>query len=240
MRLMYHEQVRSFVRNNRDILLSRATMEICFSYPPFKHVSPATKLLILKELNGRVESVGDAAIVAQSLDSAWDVVTQLLHSADARMRQYTCQLLGTLAPSYDSTSSRLEACVQLASRDDATVVQSAAEGRDGVQAVADIEIWEYIPEYLDSWNSHAAYTLSKISRCPDGVRPILHAIGSEDLTYLVNSPDVETRRWTRSFLRKVAHHEFPNWTKQFVRYSEPLSAQILNRAYRFNCRRDKT
>ncbi|KAJ7628225.1 hypothetical protein DFH06DRAFT_1226554 [Mycena polygramma] len=164
MRLMYHEQVRSFVRNNRDILLSRATMEICFSYPPFKHVSPATKLLILKELNGRVESVGDAAIVAQSFDSAWDVVTQLLHSADARMRQYTCQLLGTLAPSYDSTSSRLEACVQLASRlrDDATVVQSAAfyaisqssEGRDGVQAVADIEIWEYIPEYLDSWNSH--------------------------------------------------------------------------------------
>ncbi|KAJ7617586.1 hypothetical protein DFH06DRAFT_100253 [Mycena polygramma] len=32
MRLMYHEQVRSFVRNNRDIPLSWATMEICFSY----------------------------------------------------------------------------------------------------------------------------------------------------------------------------------------------------------------
>ncbi|KAJ7628229.1 hypothetical protein DFH06DRAFT_723965 [Mycena polygramma] len=163
MRLMYHEQVRSFMRNNRDIPLSRATMEICFSYLAFKHVSPATKFLIVKELNARVDSsVGDAAMVARSLDSAWDVVTQLLHSADARIRQYTCQMLGTLAPSYDSTSSRREVCVQLASLlgDEATEVQSAAlcaisqmsEGRDGVQAVADVQIWDYLPERLESRN----------------------------------------------------------------------------------------
>ncbi|KAJ6458049.1 hypothetical protein C8R47DRAFT_1163688 [Mycena vitilis] len=163
MRLMYHQQVRSFVRINRDIPVSRATMDISFSYLAFKHVSPATKVLILKELDARSElTLGDAAVVAHSLGSAWDIVTQLLRSADMRTRQYTCHLLGTLAPFYDSTSSRLEICGQLASllADEATEVQSVAlyairqisEGGDGVQAVADTEIWEYFPESLDSWN----------------------------------------------------------------------------------------
>jgi hypothetical protein len=32
IRLMYHSQVRTFIKKNRGIALSEATMQICFSY----------------------------------------------------------------------------------------------------------------------------------------------------------------------------------------------------------------
>jgi hypothetical protein len=66
-----------------------------------------TKTLILKELEQ------EACVVVQALVLQWDLVAELLQSPDLRIRQYTCNILRTLATSYDSTSwgTEVSACI---------------------------------------------------------------------------------------------------------------------------------
>ncbi|KAF7347343.1 hypothetical protein MVEN_01490000 [Mycena venus] len=148
MRLMYHEQVRSFIRRNRGFAISTATMEICFSYLAFKYISPVTKSLILRELDTRLEFDEDARVI-YSLVLQRDLVVDLLDSSNARICQYTCNILGGLAISYDSASWGVEVCpriVSLLSVDDLDVQASAlyavariSNTADGVQAVEAME-----------------------------------------------------------------------------------------------------
>ncbi|KAJ7875438.1 armadillo-type protein [Mycena leptocephala] len=162
MRLLYHEQVRSFIKRNRGLALSSATIEICFSYLAFKYISPATKTLILNELEMRVESQQDALMVVQSLVVQLDLVAELLDSSDTRIRHYMCSILGTLASPSDSTSWVVEVCpriVSLISGNDIEVRQAAlyavariSETPHGIQALGATKIWDRFPKHLESWN----------------------------------------------------------------------------------------
>jgi hypothetical protein len=80
----------------------------------FKYISPATQALILKELNIRIESEEEARVVADSLVLQGNLVSALLDSTDARIREYTCNIVATLA-SYESTPWALAACTDIVS-----------------------------------------------------------------------------------------------------------------------------
>ncbi|KAJ7628267.1 hypothetical protein DFH06DRAFT_1226666 [Mycena polygramma] len=97
MKLMYHEQVRSFIKRNPDIPLSATTMELCFSYLAFKYISHATKSLLVKELSMRVIFKEEARVVVESVIPRRDLITELLGSPDTRVRQHLCKILETLA-----------------------------------------------------------------------------------------------------------------------------------------------
>ncbi|KAF7362690.1 hypothetical protein MVEN_00618300 [Mycena venus] len=163
MRIMYHEQVRTFIKKNRSAELSRATMDVCFSYLAFKYISSATKLMILKELATRAKGEKDARIMVQAIVLQWQLIVKFLDSSDPQVRLYTCSILGTLASYYDSTTWALGICpriVSLLSDEDMEVRDSAlhaivqlSETPDGAQAVRDTKIWEYFPVNLDSSNS---------------------------------------------------------------------------------------
>ncbi|KAJ7866151.1 armadillo-type protein [Mycena leptocephala] len=160
MRLMYHEQVRSFIKRNHGTLLSRATLEIYFSYlvyAQYKYISPATKTLILKEFAVRAEVRGDATTMLDSFLVEWDLVVELLSSSDSQIRRYTSNVLGALVSSmHESTPLVLDVCqriVSLLSDNDIEIRESAlhavakiAETPDGARAVRDLKVWEYLPE----------------------------------------------------------------------------------------------
>ncbi|KAJ7829230.1 armadillo-type protein [Mycena leptocephala] len=125
MRLMYHEQVRSFIKRNHGTLLSRATLEICFSYLVYKYISPATKMLILKELTVRAEVHEDATTMLDSFLVEWDLVVELLGSSDSQTRR---------DDDIEVRESALHAVAKI------------TETPDGARAVRDLKVWEYLPE----------------------------------------------------------------------------------------------
>ncbi|KAJ7748959.1 hypothetical protein B0H16DRAFT_898093 [Mycena metata] len=152
IRLMYREQVRSFVKKNRETPLSRTTMDIYLSYLGYKYISPETKTFILNELTGRAEGKNDACVVAQSLLQDFELVGELLDS-NSRLRAYTCNLLGTLASWYEPEI--LETTVSLASDVDTKVRQSAlyalakiVESPAGAQAIRETKMWDHFPPDL--------------------------------------------------------------------------------------------
>ncbi|KAJ7884419.1 armadillo-type protein [Mycena leptocephala] len=149
IRLMYHEQVRGFIKRNRSTPLSRDTLEICFSYLGYKYISPATKTLILKDLDVRLEIKEDAGVMVDSLMAQWDLLRTLLGSSDARIRQYTC------------ASNIFFSMTRIAQSDEDTEVRESAlsaivkisESPGGAQAISDIKMWEVFPELLDPSNA---------------------------------------------------------------------------------------
>ncbi|KAF8202693.1 armadillo-type protein [Mycena galopus ATCC 62051] len=173
VRFMYHEQVRSFIKKNRGVALSRDTMEICFSYLTYKYISPTTKSLILKELDTRVQ-IQEEARTIQTFVLEQELAVQLLDSRDARIRHYTCNIFGSLAATYDSGTWGSEICARIVSllRDADTMVQASAvrctarisETSDGVQAIGTTIIWEYLSEHPESDDLQTRQFLSKLLR----------------------------------------------------------------------------
>ncbi|KAK7057946.1 hypothetical protein R3P38DRAFT_1190299 [Favolaschia claudopus] len=104
MRLMYHRQVRSFIKRNQDTRLSPELMEICLSYLAYKYISPATKSLILAELDSRVTSGRDMEVVCNSLKQSAPLVSELLDSSRTRIRLHTWNILRAISP-FDSLMS---------------------------------------------------------------------------------------------------------------------------------------
>ncbi|KAK7043499.1 hypothetical protein R3P38DRAFT_247403 [Favolaschia claudopus] len=95
MRLMYHRQVRSFIKRNQDTPITPQLMEICLSYLSYKYISPTTKSLILKELDTRVElhSNRDATLINESMELCSSLVLELLASSNTQIRWYTWNIL---------------------------------------------------------------------------------------------------------------------------------------------------
>ncbi|KAJ7603268.1 armadillo-type protein [Mycena polygramma] len=148
MRLMYHEQVRSFIKKTRGVPLSTETLEICFSYLAFKYVSPATKTLILKEMHIRLQLHEHAGLISNSFVLHRGIVGQLLHSSNPRVREHISAVLKALAVS-SSASWSLDVWMSLASDVDIEVREAAryavdqiTEGLAGKQAAANPEAWE--------------------------------------------------------------------------------------------------
>ncbi|KAF7362692.1 hypothetical protein MVEN_00618500 [Mycena venus] len=234
MRLMYHEQVRSFIKKNRGMALSKEVVETSCSYLAFKYISPATKTLLLKELDTRVKSEKEASVVHLTLES---VNTRAIYWAP-----------------WDSPTARHHGpwksaprIVSLLSDEDIEVRESALHAvarisgtQEGAQAVDDTKIWEYFPEHLDSSNyeirrcmcsilgnlsdflvgmldsstknkrtgiearRYAICALSKISSWSEGARA-----AQKSLQYapeLLDSFDTETRRWTCETLGHMMFH----------------------------------
>ncbi|KAK7057927.1 hypothetical protein R3P38DRAFT_2843688 [Favolaschia claudopus] len=98
IRLMYHRQVRSFIKRNQETRLSAEHMEICLSYLAYKYISPATKSLILAELDSRVTSHRDVEAVHDSLEERKTLVSELLASPLSRIRLHTWNILRATAP----------------------------------------------------------------------------------------------------------------------------------------------
>ncbi|KAJ7347064.1 hypothetical protein DFH08DRAFT_870176 [Mycena albidolilacea] len=151
IRLMYHSQVRTFIKKNRGIALSEATMQICVSYLAYKYISPATKALILDELNTRVKADEDSArVVGQAFVQQQScLVAILLDSPDAEVRCRTCKILGAL---------RLKVCL------------------DNWEPCAPILVVVLLGEEDDDVRTGAMQILSRISSSLDGAR----AVGSTD------------------------------------------------------------
>ncbi|KAK7033771.1 hypothetical protein R3P38DRAFT_2772671 [Favolaschia claudopus] len=95
MRLMYHQQVRSFIKRYQDTPISSELMEICLNYLSYKYISSTTKSLILKELDARVglHSYRDASLIIESLKLSSSLVSELLTSPDAQIRYYMWNIL---------------------------------------------------------------------------------------------------------------------------------------------------
>ncbi|KAK7033774.1 hypothetical protein R3P38DRAFT_2915057 [Favolaschia claudopus] len=95
LRLMYHRQVRNFIKRNEDNPISPQLMEICLSYLSYKYISPTTKSLILKELDARVRlhSDRDANLIIETLALSSSLVAELLASPNSQIRHYTCNIL---------------------------------------------------------------------------------------------------------------------------------------------------
>ncbi|KAJ7854167.1 hypothetical protein B0H14DRAFT_3865585 [Mycena olivaceomarginata] len=106
MKLLYHEQVRSFIKKNRGIPLSGTTMEICLSYLAFKYISPITKGAILKELNNRLESEAESHIAVQSLVLDEYLVEEMLALSNAGARRSTCNILAAFTAFKPPVESR--------------------------------------------------------------------------------------------------------------------------------------
>ncbi|KAK7043506.1 armadillo-type protein [Favolaschia claudopus] len=98
MRLMYHRQVRSFIKRTQDTRLSPDLMEICLSYLAYKYISPTTKSLILEELDSRVTSGRDKEVVCKSLEERVSLVSELLASPPSRIRVHTWNILRAISP----------------------------------------------------------------------------------------------------------------------------------------------
>ncbi|KAK7057943.1 hypothetical protein R3P38DRAFT_1190155 [Favolaschia claudopus] len=95
MRLMYHRQVRSFIKRNQDTPITPELMEICLAYLSYKYILPTTKSLILKELATRVElySHRDASLINESMELCSSLVLELLASSNTQIRWYTWHIL---------------------------------------------------------------------------------------------------------------------------------------------------
>ncbi|KAJ7884413.1 armadillo-type protein [Mycena leptocephala] len=226
IRLMYHEQVRGFIKRNRSTPLSRDTLEICFSYLGYKYISPATKTLILKDLDVRLEIKEDAGVMVDSLMAQWDLLRTLLGSSDARIRRYTCKVLRMVA-SHKLTPLVLDACQRFAfllSDEDTEARESAlyaivkiSESPGGAQAISDIKIWEYFSELLDPSNSImyqftcsilrnlAVYQVA-LSRAADSriCRCAMNVLAQ--ISYLPEASDTETRIWTCEMLGNMVFY----------------------------------
>ncbi|KAK7043495.1 armadillo-type protein [Favolaschia claudopus] len=99
MRLMYHRQVRRFIKQTQDTRLSAEHMEICLSYLAYKYISTATKSLILEELDTRVTSHRDVEAVHDSLEKRISLVSELLASPLSKIRLHTWNILRATTPS---------------------------------------------------------------------------------------------------------------------------------------------
>ncbi|KAK7033775.1 hypothetical protein R3P38DRAFT_3498468 [Favolaschia claudopus] len=124
MRRMYHRQVRSFIKRNQDTPMTPELMEICLAYLSYKYISPATKSLILEELDGRVRlySNRDAGLINESMQVCWSLVLELLASSNFRIRWYTWSILNG---SMQRISSLFPVAIICSSDSDRWIRQSA-------------------------------------------------------------------------------------------------------------------
>ncbi|KAJ6592638.1 armadillo-type protein [Mycena capillaripes] len=254
MRLMYHEQARGFIKRNRGIPLSKATMEICYSYLAFKYISPKTKSLILRELDTRAGvSEEDAQAIAESFSLEWDLVAELVSSSDSQTRELADNLLRTLASCKSHALSRsFEVCTWVKAFlrvEDAGVREAAlqavakiTESPEGAQVLGDTDILAYLPS-LDFSNSrfrlltriivrnltdyevdqlklevnwseadikrrqNAIQRLSKMNNWYGGVEAVMESGALRYIPDLLNSADIETRRWTCKMLGNLPFEE---------------------------------
>ncbi|KAJ7347072.1 hypothetical protein DFH08DRAFT_870192 [Mycena albidolilacea] len=160
IRLMYHSQVRTFIKKNRGIALSEATMQICFSYLAYKYISPATKALILDELNIRVKADEDSARVVRQafVQQQSCLVAILLDSPDAEVRRRTCKLLGAIRPKVclDGWKPCVPILAVLLGEEDDDVRTGAMQilsrissSIDGARAVGSTDFVKYAPALLN-------------------------------------------------------------------------------------------
>ncbi|KAJ7742283.1 armadillo-type protein [Mycena metata] len=178
IKLMYHEQVRSFIKKNRGIPLSGTTMEICLSYLAFKYISPITKGAILKELNNRLESEAESHVAVQSLVIDEYLVEEMLALSNAGARRSTCNILAALASSSETTPSA-KVCTQLVS---------------------------FLSAEDSKLRRTAVYALSKLSSRRSGAQAVSQTQVLEHVPALLNPADIETRTSTSEMLGNLAFH----------------------------------
>ncbi|KAJ7148357.1 armadillo-type protein [Mycena filopes] len=184
MKLMYHEQVRGFLKKNRGQRLSISMMDILASYLAFKYISNLTKTLVLKDILTRLElNREDALLVAGSLMVDSDLLTQMFKSPASGIRGLVRDILGKVAFAqwHEVAVLAVQPCVQLIS----------------------------LPSTDMDARNYAIYALSRIGEWPDGAQTISNAkvIEMGFLSPLLNSSDSVTRELVINMLGKLAQHQ---------------------------------
>ncbi|KAJ6592642.1 hypothetical protein B0H19DRAFT_1245488 [Mycena capillaripes] len=164
----------------------------------FKYVSRVTKSLILEELTTRVaSSEEEARVVAQSFGIEWNLLIELLHSTDVRIRQSTWKILENLIPVYDY-SCRSDLCGHILS-----LLRSHPE----------------VQQY-------AVYTLLKIPSYffdVARIRTAMEQVLVEEVPRLLSSSGSETRRWTCEMLGNLPFHRYIIPKNIYAQIVTPLS-----------------
>ncbi|KAF7369622.1 hypothetical protein MVEN_00293000 [Mycena venus] len=150
MRLMYHQQASKYMKQDRNLPLSRENVNMYLSWLEYKYVGTATKKKILEYIARKKKlSDADAFEVAQTLLLNSDVVHAFLQAADTQLQIYACDVLVNLATNTSSAPVvlQLNPCGRLVSflrGSDATLTARALKvlewiaGRpDGAQAVVE-------------------------------------------------------------------------------------------------------
>ncbi|KAJ7115614.1 armadillo-type protein [Mycena crocata] len=182
MKIMYHVAAVEFIKKDRDVALSRQSMDIYLRYLAYKYVSPATKAAIVRHLNTKTSSEDASRIVLNSLMESEDLVRDLLSSPDPRTRRRTCWLLGNLTQ-YESTMGKLLAldpCVGL---------------------------FHLLSDEDKDVQSSAMYALSKIGWWEDGARAVLQEDALRLAELLLHSPDARTRAQVCWLFGNLAYHQ---------------------------------
>ncbi|KAJ6566580.1 armadillo-type protein [Mycena capillaripes] len=178
MKLMYDRQALTFIKSNRESPLSKDAMSTYSSYlgyKPFnfrrtsaeglrryKQVSSSTRLALLEDLGGRVQSEEAACIVVQ--DPVFSsIVNEFLRSADTELRVCTCWMLRKRLGCGDVFAAR----VMLAHA--AHALASITHSPEGRQAAMDADVLQHVTELLQSSNPEVralACTLLLVISCP--------------------------------------------------------------------------
>ncbi|KAJ7493052.1 armadillo-type protein [Mycena galericulata] len=180
MRLMYHRQALGFIQRNGDTPLSSKILEIYSTYLLYKYVSPSTQVDILKHLTRRAESEDDARTIVNS--PILVQIPHLLGTANEKVREVTCMLVGYLALRASSFAAILAA--------------SPFERLVSLLRDADLDVIQ-----------QAAYALQNLAYWADGTLALINANTLQNLSELLESGNEEIRKTACILVRKLAWHE---------------------------------
>ncbi|KAJ7205243.1 armadillo-type protein [Mycena pura] len=185
MRVLYHWQAREFIRINQGVRLSKDTMDIFLSYLHYKHVSVATRTLVMEELNTRAKttSAEDASVIVELLKRD-AVLTSLLQSPTSSVKTLACDLLRNLM----MQDLLVKASTSLHWTGSKDLTHSHSDGDPKVRR-------------------SAMFALSGISQWPEGAEAVVDAKAHEHAMALFKSPDAGIRASTCYMLGNLASHE---------------------------------
>ncbi|KAJ6452789.1 armadillo-type protein [Mycena sanguinolenta] len=161
LRFTYHRRAVAFIHRNRHAALSSESMDVLSSYLASKYVAPATRRLVLQDLEAKLRFKEENRRVMMDDPAGLELVVEMLESPLPEVRCLTCTILGHLAVDKSTTSTVVcnfgMKLVPLIRDEDDKVVEkaiwafsAAVRFHCGAQAFIDAKLLDSVPELLES------------------------------------------------------------------------------------------
>ncbi|KAF7369624.1 hypothetical protein MVEN_00293200 [Mycena venus] len=221
MRLMYHQQASKYMKQDRDLPLSRENINMYLSWLEYKYVGTATKKKILEYIAKKKLSDADAFEVAQTLLLNSDVVQAFLQAVDTQLQIYACDVLVNLATNTSSAPVvlQLNPCGRLVSflRGLNTTLTARAlkalewiaDRPDGAQAVVEAGALNLVEELFGCSETEirtgTCDVLTNLAWEESTSGSVIRANPSRALVSLLRDPDPEVGEAAAWVLAKIAY-----------------------------------